>query len=130
MCGEEGAREGAQGHEGSRGKWQPPGLRPAADVAAGAAASGRRDLAASFSCVFGGWRKGGHGKSPRAVARSAPALFSRPLAAVPAGGLGNPSLRHPPQAPRAGAPEGLENDVGAAIYCVLRPGGVAPVSEV
>lgn len=61
----EGAREGGPGSRGKRGEVATARAPPAADVA-GAAASGRRDLAASFFvCIWGVAGAGGHGKSPR-----------------------------------------------------------------
>lgn len=53
--------------------------------------------------------------------------FPAPEAAVPAGGLGN-SRAPPPRKPPGPGRRGAARQRGAAAYCVLRPGGVEPMS--
>lgn len=90
----EGELEGGRGSRGKRGEVATARAPPAADVA-GAAASGRGDLAASFfACVcVEGW--GGNETSP-SVGRAPPqGSFPAPEAAVAAGGLGNSQVLPP-----------------------------------
>lgn len=120
---------GAQGHEGRGGKWQPLGLRPQLMLLV-QPHPGEEIWLLHFSCVFGGWRGREDTESRQecsTLCSSAP--FPPVRLQCPLEGWGTLASAHP-SSPQGRGARGAGERRGAAIYCVLRPGGVAPVSEV
>ena len=120
---------GAQGHEGRGGKWQPLGLRPQLMLPV-QPHPGKEIWLLHFSCVFGGWQGRGDTESRQECSTlfsSAP--FPPVSLQCPLEGWGTLASPHP-SSPQGRGARGAGERRGAAAYCVLRPGGVAPMSEV